>query len=36
MEKSVSSHDFFFAPFKELTFSKPTITPEVTRITRRL
>ena len=31
-EKVVSSHDYFFAPFKELTFSKPTITPEVTRI----
>jgi beta-mannosidase len=27
--KVVSSHDFFFAPFKELTFSKPTITSEV-------
>ena len=30
--KVVSSHDYFFAPFKELTFSKPTIMPEVTRI----
>ncbi len=30
--KVVSDHDFFFAPFKELRFSKPTITPEVTRI----
>jgi beta-mannosidase len=28
--KVVSSHDYFFAPFKDLTFSKPTITPEVT------
>ena len=28
----VSSHDYFFAPFKELTFSKPTISPDVTRI----
>jgi beta-mannosidase len=27
--KPVSTHDYFFAPFKELTFSKPTITPEV-------
>jgi beta-mannosidase len=27
--KSVSSQDFFFAPFKELAFSKPTIKPEV-------
>ena len=27
--KVVSSHDHFFAPFKELTFSKPTIAPEV-------
>jgi beta-mannosidase len=27
--KAVSSHDYFFAPFKELAFSKPTITPEV-------
>ena len=25
----VSSHDHFFAPFKDLTFSKPAITPEV-------
>ena len=30
--KPVSTHDYFFAPFKELTFSKPTITSEVTRI----
>ncbi|HET6977054.1 MAG TPA: glycoside hydrolase family 2 protein [Pyrinomonadaceae bacterium] len=30
--KVVSSHDFFFAPFKDLTFSKPTITPEVTPV----
>ena len=30
--KVVSSHDYFFAPFKELTFSKPNITSEVTRI----
>ena len=29
--KAVSTHDYFFAPFKELTFSKPAITPEVTR-----
>ena len=29
--KAVSTHDYFFAPFKELTFSKPTITTEVTR-----
>jgi beta-mannosidase len=29
--KAVSDHDYFFAPFKELTFSKPTITPEITR-----
>jgi beta-mannosidase len=28
--KVVSSHDYFFAPFKELTFSKPAITSEVT------
>jgi beta-mannosidase len=27
--KAVSSHDYFFAPFKELAISKPTITPEV-------
>jgi beta-mannosidase len=27
--KAVSSHDHFFAPFKELAISKPTITPEV-------
>ena len=31
-DKVVSSHDYFFAPFKELTFSKPAITPEVTRV----
>ena len=31
-DKVVSSHDYFFAPFKDLTFSKPSITPEVTRI----
>jgi beta-mannosidase len=30
--KVVSSHDYFFAPFKELAFSKPAITSEVTRI----
>jgi len=30
--KTVSSHDFFFAPFKELSFSKPTITFEATPI----
>jgi beta-mannosidase len=30
--KVVSSHDYFFTPFKELTFSRPTITSEVTRI----
>jgi beta-mannosidase len=30
--KVVSNHDYFFAPFKELTFSKPTITSEVTQI----
>jgi beta-mannosidase len=29
--KVVSSHDYFFAPFKELTFAKPAITPEVWR-----
>ncbi len=28
--KVVSSHDYFFAPFKELTFSKPAIASEVT------
>ena len=28
--KVVSSHDYFFAPFKDLTFSKPTINSEVT------
>ena len=27
--QAVSSHDHFFAPFKELAISKPTITPEV-------
>jgi beta-mannosidase len=27
--KVVSSNDYFFAPFKELALSKPTITPEV-------
>ena len=27
--KVVSSHDYFFAPFKELKNSKPTITPEI-------
>jgi len=30
--KTVSSHDFFFAPFKELSFSKPTINSEVVPI----
>ena len=30
--KVVSSHDYFFAPFKELEFSKPTISSEVTPI----
>jgi beta-mannosidase len=30
--KVVSSHDYFFAPFKELAFSKPTITSEVVQI----
>jgi beta-mannosidase len=30
--KVVSSHDYFFAPFKDLTFSKPAITSEVTPI----
>src|SRR6185295_14730604 len=30
--KVVSDHDYFFAPFKELSFSKPTITSEVTPI----
>jgi beta-mannosidase len=29
--KVVSSHDYFFAPFKELKFSKPTISSEVKR-----
>jgi beta-mannosidase len=28
-DKAVSTHDYFFAPFKELTFSKPNITSEV-------
>ena len=28
--KVASDHDYFFAPFKELSFSKPTITSEVT------
>jgi len=27
--KAVSSRDYFFAPFKELAISKPTITPEI-------
>jgi beta-mannosidase len=27
--KTVSDHDYFFAPFKELTLSKPTIVPDV-------
>jgi beta-mannosidase len=31
-DKVVSSHDYFFAPFKELEFSKPTISSEVTPI----
>ena len=30
--KIVSDHDYFFAPFKELSFSKPTIIPTVTPI----
>jgi len=30
-DKPVSSHDYFFAPFKELKFSKPTITPDIVR-----
>ena len=30
-DKTVSDHDYFFAPFKELTLSKPDITPEVIR-----
>jgi beta-mannosidase len=29
--KVVSSHDFFFAPFKDLKLSKPTISSHVTR-----
>ncbi len=29
--KVVSSHDYFFAPFKELKFSKPAISSEMTR-----
>jgi beta-mannosidase len=27
--KAVNSHDYFFAPFKELAISKPRITPEI-------
>ena len=27
--KVVSSHDYFFAPFKDLALSQPTITPEI-------
>lgn len=30
-DKTISSHDYFFAPFKELKFSKPTITSDVAR-----
>ncbi|HSE15640.1 MAG TPA: glycoside hydrolase family 2 protein [Pyrinomonadaceae bacterium] len=30
-EKTVSSHDYFFAPFKELKVSKPEITSDVVR-----
>lgn len=30
-DKTVSDHDYFFAPFKELTLSKPDITSEVAR-----
>jgi len=30
-DKTVSSHDYFFAPFKELKFSKPTLTSDVVR-----
>ena len=30
--KVVSDHDYFFAPFKDLSFAKPTITSEVTPI----
>jgi beta-mannosidase len=30
--KVVSDHDYFFAPFKELSFAKPTITSEVVPI----
>ncbi len=30
--KVVSDHDYFFAPFKELSFSKPTISSEVVPI----
>ena len=30
-DKTVSTHDYFFAPFKELKFSKPTITSEIVR-----
>jgi len=28
----VSDHDYFFAPFKELSFSKPTLTSEVATV----
>jgi beta-mannosidase len=31
-DKVVSTHDYFFAPFKDLTFSKPTFNPEVRSI----
>jgi len=30
-DKTVSSHDYFFAPFKELKFSRPTLTSDVVR-----
>jgi beta-mannosidase len=30
-DKTVSDHDYFFAPFKELTLTKPDITSEVVR-----
>lgn len=33
--KTVSSHDYFFAPYKDLAFSKPTVTPEVTAAKER-
>lgn len=33
--KVVSSHDYFFAPFKELAISKPTIATEVTAAKER-